>query len=46
VQLPDDEEIITNKSCSLFWYNTRRVTDGRTDRQTERQTRCHRYYPR
>jgi len=42
--LPDGEEIMTLAFFVLTQY--RRVTDGRTDRQTGGQTRCDRYYPR
>ena len=42
--LPDGEEIMTLAFFVLTQY--RRVTDGRTDRQTDGQTRCDRYYPR
>ena len=42
--LPHGEEIMRLAFFVLTQY--RRVTDGRTDRQTDRQTRCDRYYPR
>ena len=42
--LPDDEEIMPLAFFVLTEY--RRVTDGRTDRQTDRRTRCCAYYPR
>jgi len=42
--LPDGEEITTLAFFVLtqYWH----VMDGRTDRRTDRQTRCDRYYPR
>ena len=42
--LPGSEEIMTLAFFVLTQY--RRVTDGRTDRWTDRQTRCDPYYPR
>jgi len=42
--LPDGEEIMTLAFFVLTQY--RRVMDRQTDGQTDRQTRCHRYYPR
>ena len=42
--LPDGEEIKTLAFFDLTQY--RRVTDGQTDRRTDRRTRCDRYYPR
>jgi len=42
--LPGGEEIMPLAFFVLAQY--RRVTDGRTDRQTDGQTRCDRYYPR
>jgi len=41
--LPDGKEIMPLAFFVLTQY--RRVTDGR-DGQTDRQTRCDRYYPR
>jgi len=42
--LPDGEEIMPLTFFVLTQY--RRVTDGRTDRRMDGQTRCDRYYPR
>jgi len=42
--LPDGEEIMPLAFSVLTQYL--RVTDGRTDGLTHRQTRCDRYYPR
>jgi len=42
--LPDGEEILTLAFFVLTQY--RRVTDGETDRRTDRRTRCDRCYPR
>jgi len=42
--LPDGEEIMTLAFFVLTQY--RRVSDGQTDRRTDRQTRCDLYYPR
>jgi len=40
--LPDGEEIMP----LAFFVLTIPACDGRTDRQTDGQTRCDRYYPR
>ena len=42
--LPESKEIVTLAFLALTQY--RRVMDGQTDRQTDRRTRCDRYYPR
>jgi len=44
VGLPEGEKIMTLAFFVLTQY--RLVTDGRTDRQRDRQTRYDRYYPR
>ena len=44
LELPEGEEIMPLAFFVLTQY--RRVTDGQTDRQTDGQTRCDRYYPR
>ena len=41
--LPDGEEIMTLAFVVLTQY--RRVTDRRTDGQTDGRTRCDHYYP-
>ena len=44
MELPDGDEIMTLPFFVLSRY--RRATDGETDRQTEKETRCDPYYPR
>ena len=44
LELPDGEEIMPLVVCRRF--DTIPARDGQTDRQTDRQTRCDRYYPR
>jgi len=44
--LPDGEEMMKWKWNAYLRFGTIPARDRRTDKRTDRQTRCDRYYPR